>query len=437
MKVGHINAGAIMVADDLALAASSDHLMQISLTVAEADAAQERYKYNTDKTKTVPINSGTATALILNGKPLGLSAAEAHVGIYRNSANNNSSTIDDRIKKARRASYSLMGAGLCGLNSAGPEVATLQYTTYVLPTLLYGLEAIILGKRELVTLEAYHRKNLRYIQHLPQSTATPAIHLLSGVLPAQALIDIRSLGLARNVLAAESGSPPAVYIRELITRQLTMKDSTSTSWASHVRKLLRKYNLPTVLDLISTPPERKAWKATVKRAVREIWANELRDQAAEKSTLDILNCANCCMGTPHPIWLDLDNPLDIRKATVQAQLLVQRYPLASSRTAGKNRCDTCPLCKTEAESTTHFLLHCSKLSEARRPYLTRILHMCRMSRLSVDPETLTSIILDPSYVPSRDKQYMQICRNLVYKLHHKRAIFLGGGSGYKRLACTL
>ena len=60
MKVGHINAGAIMVADDLALAASSDHLMQISLTVAEADAARERYKYNTDKTKTVPINSHVA-----------------------------------------------------------------------------------------------------------------------------------------------------------------------------------------------------------------------------------------------------------------------------------------------------------------------------------------------------------------------------------------
>ena len=43
-------------------------------------------------------------------------------------------------------------------NGTGLEVALTQYKTYVLPTLLYGLEALVLGKEELKILGAHHRK---------------------------------------------------------------------------------------------------------------------------------------------------------------------------------------------------------------------------------------------------------------------------------------
>ena len=434
-RIGSINAGAVMVADDLALVANSSHAMQVSLNMAEADASRERYKYNTDKTKTVAINTRDPPVLKLNGAPLGVSPAEVHVGVHRTNTNNNLDTVHDRIQKARRASYSLMGAGLCGLNGVGPEVALLQYKTYVLPTLLYGLEAIVLGKTEMELLEAYHRKNLRYIQHLPQSTAIPAIHLLSGILPVEAFVDSRSLGLARDISAADSNSPPIIYMHDLLARQLAMKDANSSSWASHIRKLLLKYSLPSAYSLLSNPPSKKSWKASVKQAVFALWTRKLQENAEDKSTLSQLNIPACKSGSLHPVWLHLESTLDVRKATVQAQLLVQRYPLGTSRTAGKHASIKCQLCKEDPETTTHFVLQCSILAEARRPYLPHILNMCRYKQISIDPETLTRVILDTTHLPSSSQQYKELCRNMLYKLHHKRAIILGGVAGYTCYTC--
>ena len=70
-------------------------------------------------------------------------------------------TVQERVKSARRAAYSIMGAGMHGLNGVGPEIAALQYRTYVLPTLTYGLETLVLNSKEMAALSAFHRKNLR------------------------------------------------------------------------------------------------------------------------------------------------------------------------------------------------------------------------------------------------------------------------------------
>lgn len=134
LHIGSHNVGAIMVADDLALAASADHEMQKALLIAEADASREHFLYNTTKTKTIIVNSRKVDShFTLNSRTLGTSQKEKHLGIIRNCKNNNIDTVEARIKEARRASYSLMGAGLCGLNGVGPEVAIQIYITYVIP----------------------------------------------------------------------------------------------------------------------------------------------------------------------------------------------------------------------------------------------------------------------------------------------------------------
>ena len=176
MPIGSLNAGALMVADDLVLTASSPEDMQLALTIAETDAGRERYIYNPDKTKILVINGKKCNPeLLLNNKPLGISIKEKHLGIIRNSKNTNEDTIKQRITDARRACYSLLGAGLCGLNGTGPEVALSLYSTYVIPLLLYGLKALVPRDKDLQTLETYHRPNIRHILHLPPSTASPAI----------------------------------------------------------------------------------------------------------------------------------------------------------------------------------------------------------------------------------------------------------------------
>ena len=337
----------------------------------------------------------------------------------------------ERIKQARRAAFKLRGAGLVGLVGVGPEVATVEYTTYVIPTLLYGLEALTLERKEIDKLELYHRKNLRYIQHLPQSTATPAIHLLTGIPPIEAMIHIRTLCLFRNIVAADGNSPPATYIRDLVTRQLAMKDVKSASWVIYVCKLLRQYQLPTAYSMVDGAPRKATWKRTVKLTVLSTWDKLLHEQADTKSTLSLLNLDTCKLGALHPVWQDLSSPLEIQKATVKAQLMVQRYPLATSPTAGVKRTETCPLCKREDETTLHFLLYCTCLADDRYPYLVRIFNICREHRIPIEPEVLVRIILDSSHLQVPMKGLEELSRNMVFKLHHRRAIAMGGGSAYK------
>jgi hypothetical protein len=429
-KIGSINAGAVMVADDLAIASKNPHDMQAALSIAEIDASRERYKYNVTKTKTVVINSKSTPTFYLNNKPLELSTKEVHLGIHRTNTGSNTSTIQARIKDARQAAYSIRGAGLHGLNGAGPQITMDEYKTYIIPTLIYGLEALVLDRKDLDTLEAYHRKNLRYLQHLPQSTAVPAIHLLSGVEPIEALVDRRVLTLFRNIIAADAKTPPAIYIREIISRQLAVSDMDTESWTSNVRRTLAKYSLPSAFALLQDPPTKLRWKQMVKRAVCDEWCRKLQEEANNKSSLQLLNIDRCELGRVHPVWENL-NAMEIDKATVKAQLLVKRYPLATSPTAGTLRVDTCPLCKEDSETTTHFLLQCPILREDRLPYLMKILENCRLYHLSIDPIDLTKIILDSSYLPIPDQKHEAICRNLIFKLHHRRSVMLGGGSVYK------
>ena len=62
-----------------------------------------------------------------------------------------------------------------GFNGTKPKLTSFILKTYVMPTLLYRLEALVLNHKEIKTMVTFHRKNLWCIQHLPDSTSIPAI----------------------------------------------------------------------------------------------------------------------------------------------------------------------------------------------------------------------------------------------------------------------
>jgi hypothetical protein len=250
--------------------------------------------------------------MLLNDKILEPSSAEPHIGIMRTAKGSNIETVIHRIRKARQTSYSLMGAGMHGLNGTGPSVALTQYRTYVLPTLLYGMEALVLSDSEISQLELYHRKNLRMIQHLPQSTASCALLLLTGQTPIEAQIHIKVLSLYRNVVDPEVANAPSLYTRSLIMRQLGMKEDNAPSWVAYVRRLLRQYDLPNCYTLLEDPPRKQQWKKQLKEAVFKYWANLLRDEAHSMSTLRLLNKNAYQQGRLHPVWQGVSSQLDIK-----------------------------------------------------------------------------------------------------------------------------
>ena len=121
--------------------------------------------------------------------------------------------------------------------------------------------------------------------------------------------------------------------------------------------------------------------------------------------------------------MDTSDPLAVLRATVHAQLLIQRYPLNTSHTS-KQRLAPCPCCLQCEETLEHFLIHCPGLSMVRDRYLPAMTRL--LLELSIEPTdpNLLQAALDPSAL-SPDPEFisatLQVARSLCFHLHSRRS----------------
>lgn len=298
-----------------------------------------------------------SSPVLLYGTEIGKTKIEKHLGIQRSSDGRNRSTIEARTTLARRTAYGLMGAGLHGFNGVSPSVCLKILNTYVIPRLTFGVESLILTTDDLKLLENTYRKYLRCCQHLPESAATPAVYLLSGALPLEGQIHIKTLTFLASMLRHQNSLE-----REVLLRQVAMKDLESPSWVMYSQSILLYYKLPTVMELFTNPPRKDHWSKLVRDTVSKVWEEKLKEEALKMSSLSMLAVDTCKMGCVHRAWrLEGKSSLEVAKATVKVKLLIQRYPLHSCRTAGTRYNGHCPLCQNQSESIEHFLFHCPAL----------------------------------------------------------------------------
>lgn len=421
LRIGIQEVNALMVADDLALVSCSPTNMQQMIHIAEQDASNERYLFSDSKTKCVKIQKKKQTAndespnFMLNQKEIEMSDEEKHLGIHRAYTNSPQPTLEARMKSARRAAYSLFGAGFHGLNGVGPDAIRKQFITYIRPVLTYGLDTLILEDGNMQELETFTRSMLRRLQYLPSSTPIPVIYLLFGLPPIEAIIHIQTLtflgAICRRVDSVEH------YV---VTRQAGMCSTNEKSWVMYAKNLLRKYDLPSIFELIQHTPSKEQWKRTVKKSVTSQWEDELREEAKGKTSLKLLDTERCSITRTHQAWgMQLTDPVAIQKATIKIRLLIQQYPLTAYSVAGKKKSPLCPMCEEESETTDHFLLRCRQLHQTRLPLLRRILSHLRTHRACIS--TIVTFILDPpSSDPSTARDLDAITRDLCYRLHQKR-----------------
>ena len=105
----------------------------------------------------------------------------------------------ENIQKARRILYSLMSSGLRGENGLDPETAIHLMQTYVLPLIVYDMEVVLPNQNYMDMLETFNMKFLTLILSLPIPTADPAVYVLSGTLPIEAVIHKRVLTFFGNI----------------------------------------------------------------------------------------------------------------------------------------------------------------------------------------------------------------------------------------------
>ena len=143
------------------------------------------------------------------------------------------------------------------------------------------------------------------------------------------------------------------------------------------------------------------------------------------STLEYLNTDVCCIGKVHPVWNCGTTPYSVTQASTKARLLVQRYGITSSYTAGKTMRDTCPLCNIESETMQHFLIKCEALEDIRSPLMSKI--TTALQEVNTRPLTVQTI-LDPSIhteLEPETRDYIEsLTRRLCHELHSTRSVLI-------------
>ena len=144
-----------------------------------------------------------------------------------------------------------MSSGLHGEIGLDPETAIHLMQTYVLPVLIYGMEVVLPRQKNMDLLEKFNKKFLRLILLLPVSTADPAVYVLSGKLPIEAIIHKRTLTFFGNICRL----PEMTIKHRLAVRQLSVKSSTSHSWFIAVRKSSSSTDSLTLSTCWMIPPQ--------------------------------------------------------------------------------------------------------------------------------------------------------------------------------------
>ena len=284
--IGNIYCGTPTVADDICLASFCHHELQSMLGIQEEYAQNENYCISETKSTVLTFGSTNRDNFTLNGSVLQNVNTATHLGITRDNSSKfgSASVINERITTARRATYALMGAGLHGINGLNPKCSLHLLRAYIVPRLTYGLDAIRLTTKDVASVSQYYKKVLKQIQHLPDRVADSATYLMLGELPIEAEIHKRIFGTFGNIIRSYGS---VEY--ELAWRQLSLKSDKSHSWFIMVKTLLELYELPSVYDLLQSPPGKYSWKNLVKNTVNRYWNLKLQDDARQKSSLKFLD----------------------------------------------------------------------------------------------------------------------------------------------------
>ena len=268
-RIGPVKCVAPTCADDCAVGADTPELLQTLLNIGVDNSKMERYILQPVKSVVLEIlnrlrrcSREVNFTWDMNGVKMPKVDKTMHVGICR-SANTDESAVAENVKKARRTMYSLMSAGLHGENGLDPETSLHLYQIYVLPVLLYGMEVVLPPPKFVEVLEKFSKHNLKHIMSLPVTTADPAVYILSGSLPVEAMIHQRVLNFFGNICRLAQSSVE----KQLAVRQLAVKKLDSNSWFVAVRKLYIMYGLPDCEHLLDDPQTKATWKKTVQKAI--------------------------------------------------------------------------------------------------------------------------------------------------------------------------
>lgn len=420
--IGEIGVQAPTCADDVTAMSNTSCGLQSLIYICDDTSKMDGYVNQEVKSVVMKMDSikdyPEDESWKLNSKDMPVVTSTTHMGIVRSTTNQEMKNVETNIQKARRTIYSLMGSGLHGENGLDPETAVSLLQTYVIPVLFYGLEVILPTGKALDTLEIQYKKLLKQILSVPCTTADPAVYLLSGLLPAEAIIHKRLLTLYGNITRLSENSVE----KRLAKRQLEVKSFKSHSWFIAVKKVLILYDLPSPESLLVNPVGKLEWKKQFNTVINKHWTEKILCRSELYSSLRYLS-KTFTVGKCHPaIKPYCYSNRDIYRIPVKNKILTGTYIFQSNRAKfNQNEVNPlCQMCHKDNETLKHFLLDCQELESVRKPILKDFLQVC--NRLVQDCPlvadlSLIQLLVDPSVIQDLNKPDKEEVKAAVELLH--------------------
>ncbi|XP_063442173.1 uncharacterized protein LOC134722482 [Mytilus trossulus] len=426
-KIGTNYLGCPTCADDIMLCATSEQDASTQLRIIESCTKNDRVKINSKKTEILLINKKSKEFnLELFNEKISEKQTIKHLGIERQ--DRNSPNVVNRISTARATMYSLMGAGLHGINGVNPLISYKLWRTFVIPRMLYGFEILNFNKADILKLENFQKKTFKHLLSLPQRTADAAIYILLGAEAIEQLIHKAMISLFLRISKDTNSIEYKIGIRQLAT-----KDDNSNSWYIKVDHILKAYGLPSAHEIVLNL--NKNWKRLTHDMIDSTWKTKWSEIAKTKSSLNHMEISKWNFRNPNKCWSSVrDNKRDVNKGIIKSRILTGTYKTQSIN----NRFDStkspqCKLCTEETEDYKHFLMNCKSLNSVRKIHHIRLKNLLIENQINYNyiiksDDDLLQLLIDSSTNLRIPKAQLgdieRICKDWVFALHTKRAELL-------------
>ena len=377
----------------------------------------------------------------MDGKQLEVADNNEHLGLVVSGHDEEIKNIDKNIGSARKILFSLLGSIFSYRCKLSQLVLHHVWTLYVNPALRSGLAALPIRPSTVKTLTRFHHKILRGILKLSSSSPIPALYFLLGEIPIESALHIDLLTLFWCVW-----SNPQTKVYEIVKYLLMMSNSSSLTWAAHLKLLCQMYDLPNPLKLLNGElwPKEK-WKLLVKSRVTVHTEAKWRAKAASNSKLSFLNPQiSGLIGRPHPVLSGILTTQEVVRSRVHIRMLAGDYPCYAYIGTDQNKDPTCRLCQSQSqeqqtppEDMVHLLASCKATAGTRARVIPELLNTIAyyypdnallnnpshsyLTQLILDPTSLNlplNIRISPDY-PGLQK-VLEMCRTVCFAIHKDR-----------------
>ena len=180
----------------------------------------------------------------LYGKTISVTEDNDHLGLTISGTDEEVKNVDRNIQSTRNSMFSLLGHAYLFKCKLAPTVQLHIWSTYCKPILRSGLAALPIRPNTMKSITTFHHSVLRGFLKLSPASPIPSLYFLLGKPPLEAsLMDVL-------IHLWNLRSNPQTNLFQIVRYILMMTDSTSVTWAAHVRILCLKYQLPNHSDII-------------------------------------------------------------------------------------------------------------------------------------------------------------------------------------------